>query len=720
MLFRSVAGTTASIDVKVTGRPISLATDTFKVLGTFFVRPNYNSGNADITIKASPASGIRAGTDALVDDYNIEVTKADASQSPVTTGEGGATRIAVTTTTATLSLVPTLPTKLRIGDRIPVAVKILPTDARYIGHLKADIAIPAGDYAVVGFQSGATYTELTSAVVDAGASTFRTSTFGNTTATNVLATATFGSNKISLEIETAQVQGAIAEVATASTTPVEVGTFFLRPRKKTLTNPVVASATASVNERQVDGSFLFAAATNADGANVAAAPAISAALGTVGLDLEARAPSVASGTFTTDYTDADVAWRGASATDVDCNVDGTAESDLCVVDGRFLDVRVKYSPDLATVDVTDRNDARTLQVFSVDVVYNSDVLDLQLNGTAVAAAAWQAQASSTATSTSHVAGTGTSTATFNLTTSSALNEANTSEILRVRFKVKRDVVGSVPASLFDVRIGETTTIKNSSGLFVTDNYADPTSNGARGEYDDAPLLSRQKPATLQISTLLQGRSSADSQLFTGAIESGVLTTSSGSPTLARGRAIRLASDRSLIGYVTEAGTNAGEWIVKTDADQSPTNVASTGLMATDDPINESRFVQAIRLELRAAGAALPRRLTDADNDADAATSPASVANSIKPTEVASGGCAASSGTCSQTMQYVKWSKKVASQASAELAAGSGWGAAAEALADLEPGTYDVYIKGESSVAVIYQGLVIAPGAAKTKIGRAHV
>ena len=247
----------------------------------------------------------------------------------------------MTTTTATLSLFPTLPnspTSLRIGDRIPVAVKILPTDARYIGHLRADIAIPAGDYAVVGFQSGATYTELTSAVVDAGASTFRTSTFGTTTATDVLATATFGSSKISLEIETAQVQGAIAEAA--STTPVEVGTFFLRPRKKTLTNPVVASATASVNERQVDGSFLFAAATNADGANVAAAPAISAALGTVGLDLEARAPSVASGTFTTDYTDADVAWRGASATDVDCNVDGTAESDLCVVDGRFLDVQI--------------------------------------------------------------------------------------------------------------------------------------------------------------------------------------------------------------------------------------------------------------------------------------------------------------------------------------------------------------------------------------------
>ncbi|MBU6151757.1 MAG: hypothetical protein KGR25_09925, partial [Chloroflexi bacterium] len=184
----AITGTTektASIDVKVTGKPMSLAASTDIVLGTFFVRPNYNSSYADITIKDTPASGIRVGTDALIDDYNIEVTKTDPSKLPGSAG-GGNTRIAVTTTTATLSLVPTLPnspTPLRIGDRIPVAVKILPTDARYIGHLKADIAIPAGDYAVVGFQSGATYTELTSAVVDAGASTFRTSTFGTTTAT---------------------------------------------------------------------------------------------------------------------------------------------------------------------------------------------------------------------------------------------------------------------------------------------------------------------------------------------------------------------------------------------------------------------------------------------------------------------------------------------------------------------------------------------------------
>ncbi|NBQ63859.1 MAG: hypothetical protein EBU40_16440, partial [Proteobacteria bacterium] len=111
-------------------------------------------------------------------------------------------------------------------------------------------------------------------------------------------------------------------------------------------------------------------------------------------------------------------------------------------------------------------------------------------------------------------------------------------------------------------------------------------------------------------------------------------------------------------------------------------------------------VQNFGIELRNAGAAVARHLT-------VTTTPASVR-----------GCpssSSSSSTCDPDMKFDKFSKKVASAARAEFAASDQDNAAAP-LADLEPGTYDVYLKGRSSVAVLVTGVAVGPNSAKTISG----
>jgi hypothetical protein len=107
----------------------------------------------------------------------------------------------------------------------------------------------------------------------------------------------------------------------------------------------------------------------------------------------------------------------------------------------------------------------------------------------------------------------------------------------------------------------------------------------------------------------------------------------------------------------------------------------------------SRFIQNFGIELRSnSGTAVTRHLT-------VTTTPASVR-----------GCGL---TCDPAMKFDKSSKKASSGPNAEFAASDSNNAAAEPLADLEPGTYDVYLKGRSSVAVLVTGVAFGPGSAKT-------
>ena len=68
------------------------------------------------------------------------------------------------------------------------------------------------------------------------------------------------------------------------------------------------------------------------------------------------------------------------------------------------------------------------------------------------------------------------------------------------------------------------------------------------------------------------------------------------------------------------------------------------------------------------------------------------------------------------MKFDKFSKKASSGPNAEFASDSTGGASAEPLADLEPGTYDVYLKGRSSVAVLVTGVAFGPGNTKSITG----
>ena len=169
--------------------------------------------------------------------------------------------------------------------------------------------------------------------------------------------------------------------------------------------------------------------------------------------------------------------------------------------------------------------------------------------------------------------------------------------------------------------------RSASGIFNYDNYADPVSPATIGEFDHGPTATRQTPATLQISTLLQGR--------------------------------------------------------------TPDNDAS-------------RFVQTMRMELRpvTTTSAAVRHLT-------VTATPESV--HVASSSPVSG------------MQYDRVTVKRPDDSGTKFAEAqfkdlSVGATGPAALADLEPGTYDVYLKGESSIAVVVQAVTFAPAAQKSITG----
>ncbi|NBT26472.1 MAG: hypothetical protein EBT09_07985 [Actinobacteria bacterium] len=101
------------------------------------------------------------------------------------------------------------------------------------------------------------------------------------------------------------------------------------------------------------------------------------------------------------------------------------------------------------------------------------------------------------------------TSTMTLTLSSSQLLTTPAEVARVRFRVlsPSDNSAAVALNVADTTILRQKTGANPANLFVTDNYANirPSTNNGLGEFDTTPTATRQKPATLQVSTMLQGR-----------------------------------------------------------------------------------------------------------------------------------------------------------------------------------------------------------------------
>ncbi|NDF96799.1 MAG: hypothetical protein EB107_13355, partial [Proteobacteria bacterium] len=141
-------GTTGTVTLKLdSATAIAFSgTAATKTVGTIFLRPRYNTASQNVTIVSGSIIGIRDNSSM---GFQLDVT-ATAATSPVT----------VTTTTVNLTMVPTLPSPIRVGDAIPVALKIAPTDARYVNHIETTITFDATQFQLV--QDGTTtYTPVT-------------------------------------------------------------------------------------------------------------------------------------------------------------------------------------------------------------------------------------------------------------------------------------------------------------------------------------------------------------------------------------------------------------------------------------------------------------------------------------------------------------------------------------------------------------------------------
>ncbi len=596
-------GTTGTVTLKLdSATAIAFnGTAATKTVGTIYLRPRYNTAAQDVTIVAGSIIGIRAGQNM---GFQLDVT-ATAATSPVT----------VTTTTVNLTMVPTLTSPIRVGDAIPVALKIAPTDARYVNRIETTIFFDATQFQLV--QDGTTaYTPVTNgASVSLDGSALTAGGNNASAATNTFMIS--GNGTITLNVSGA--------FLTEGPSPVLVGTFYVRPLKKTASSHPInfsASIASRAGEKRSTNAdpgldFLIAVtpASNASDGTQLASPAIGPVLGTLGVSLKMRSPTVASPTLAAD----DIAWISSASTPATLNV----------VDGRFLDVLVQ-------VDAADTvGDARKVDDFVIDVAFDNRQLSLGGATTLTSAScagtgddrAVVCKPATTVTGT--VAGTATAaTSTMRLTLQSSNMLTTPAEVARVRFRVLSpdDNSAAVALNVADTTILRQKTGANPANLFVTDNYANirPSMNNGLGEFDLTSTATHQKPATLQVSTMLQGRT---------------------------------------------AGNDA------------------------------TRFVQNFGIELRKAvndgGTAVTRHLT-------VTTTPASVRS-----------C---STTCDPAMKFDKFSKKASSGPNAEFAASGTGGAAAEPLADLEPGTYDVYLKGRSSVAVLVTGVAFGPGNTKSITG----
>jgi hypothetical protein len=579
------------ITIDLPGTAIDLPNTTAKVIGSIYVRPRYNGISTgpvsnNLAIGGTATIGIvQANTD------NGYIANALGFQVEVggTTATGA---VSVNQTKVDLKLVPAIESPLRIGDEVPVAIKVVPRDASYVNHLHTKVTVTGADFQVVG--TGA-FIGLENNVVTSLQAFTRT-------AVETIATNTYGSNTITFDVN--------GDVLIAGTTDVPVGTFYVRPRKKLLVNPDFVAANLIADEKQtgdvatIYGANLFAVDTNPS----AASPAVTSALGTLGIGLEVRSPLADNPGL--DYDGGQ--WQSLE-------LNGTQAGAINVVDGRYLDVVVKVDGGSTA------GDAKKVDDLAIDLTINPT--QLRLKDTTPASGYILNPVYPYVTGTVASANSG---ATIQLRLESSALLAASTEVARLRFELASTPAGAASTAYIVLKVADTTVLKqkNASGIFNYDNYADPVGSATVGEYDHGPTATRQTPATLQVSTLLQGR--------------------------------------------------------------TPENDAS-------------RFAQTMRMELRpvTSTTAAVRHLTVTAN-------PESVRVEV-------------TGALISGMQYDRATVKKPDDNGTKFAEAQFKSVAANAtapapLADLEPGTYDVYLKGESSVAVVVQNVTFGPGASKSITG----
>ena len=599
------------------------------LIGTFHVRVLENPV-ADVTytlsLRASNASAGGSGDSAR----NSVVTGADPANAQASfPGNVGYNVMAMTTdavvqvveTRVAFSLVAATPTfgiARRVGDVVPVQIKLNPvTRANYIDTVRTKITFDTREFNLVTGpatdDAGKQPVSMNPVKFTAGDAFVMATTNAGGVATNTYTLdATSNTGTIELNITGTRQQLA---ASTSGTTDhaVIIGTFYVRPLMKTITaagdDPldIAFSNTASAHvagERQLTTDFGpridFTVTTFAAGATTT----VPNVLGTVGVSLKAQSP-LASATFSplSQTGTATFAWASPTFT---------------VVDGRYLDVQV-------TVNAAG-TDSLKVDRMSIDIAFDPAQLDFN----ATVASSYPMGG---ATGSGHelnasigIAASGTYAVTLaankvNLTLLSGSLLVSPFEVARLRFKVKTTQADDV--SQIVLNVADTTTLSQSAGnLFVTDFYADPLPSAPnKGEFDQATTITRQRPSTLQIGAILQGRRAT-----------------------------------------------------------SPS----------------TRFVQPMAIELRkdvsAGGKPVERHLTQN-------TTPASVKQTVA-------GNTPGGPNPVSTMVYGKNTMQSSTTPTFAVLEGSHL---AEPLDDLEPGTYDVYIKGQSSIAVLVTSVQLLPG-----------
>ncbi|NBT27513.1 MAG: hypothetical protein EBT09_13420, partial [Actinobacteria bacterium] len=270
-----VASSLPTITLKIDGAALALAANDVKTVGRFYVRPKYNgdtsSATKNLTIAANPSLGIRASDGSL--GFTTTVTGA------------GDFRVAVAKTTVTLSLKVADPAdstrKHRTGDTIQVELQVAASDiARNATSLDATITVPSADYVLVNAP--------TPSKVVATAPVVKTTNgvaFGNAFTSKGGSSADGTNNNLSGNTITLKIDGTALNLL--STTPVTIGTFYVRPKyngdtsgaPKNLTigaSPMIGIRASDTNAGYTVGDlgFTFEAGVNGDINHVQTAIAI--------------------------------------------------------------------------------------------------------------------------------------------------------------------------------------------------------------------------------------------------------------------------------------------------------------------------------------------------------------------------------------------------------------------------------------------------------------
>ena len=594
------------------------------LIGTFYVRVLKNPTTAvQYTLK------LRGSNESASDSRNSVLTGADPARDgfPGNVGfnvlaKSTDASLSVVETKVEFSLVAATPASgvaRRVGDVVPVQIKMNPvTRTNYIDTVTTKITFDTTEFNLVDGPNtdDAGKTPIASGATTAvkfanGANAFGIPVNGSGVATNTYAVNnTLHTGTIELNITgTRQVLSASADTTTDHA--VVIGTIFVRPLKKTDTGggnhadvPLNISLTSTATdhvagEKQPNTNFGpvidFTVTTT-----TAAPTTVPHVLGTVGISLKAQSP-LATSTF-----------------DAISDIGDWASPTFTVVDGRYLDVQVTV--DAANVD------SLKVNRMAIDITFNPNQLELNVNSPTDTdeGLAHKLAQNIGATSGGFSVDPNNTTGVVHLSLKT-VNDALLStpvEVARLRFKVKNPA--SPDTDTVSLSVGPDTAISqsaNGTNLFVTDFYADPLQINGRGEFDHATTVTRQKPSSLQIGALLQGRRAT-----------------------------------------------------------SPA----------------SRFVQPVSIELRTSqgqgDAPVERHLTQTQ-------SPASVKSTVANNPP---------GGVDPVSNMVYGKTTIQSGATPTFAVLSN-GSAADPLADLEPGTYDVYIKGQSSIAVKVTSVELLPG-----------